>query len=99
MSQNLSVKYYQENKERLQKKSCERYQNLSKVEKEKKRQFRREHYKDLSKDQKSKLVEYRKKCYRIRKNTILQLQFRKYCFFIRKSIRNFFLLRLCLRKI
>ena len=29
MSKNLSAKYYQENKERLQKKAHERYQNLS----------------------------------------------------------------------
>ena len=36
MSINLLAKYYQENKERLQKKPCERYQNLSKEEKEKK---------------------------------------------------------------
>ena len=35
MSKNLSAKYYQENKERLQKKASERYQNLSKEEKEK----------------------------------------------------------------
>ena len=34
MSKNLLAKYYQENKERLQKKACERYQNLSKEEKE-----------------------------------------------------------------
>ena len=31
----LSAKYYQENKERLQKKALERYQSLSKEEKEK----------------------------------------------------------------
>ena len=37
MSKNLSVKYHQESKERLQKKARERYQNLSKGEKEKKR--------------------------------------------------------------
>ena len=36
MSKNFSAKYYQENKERLQKKARERYQNLSKEEKEKK---------------------------------------------------------------
>ena len=36
MSKNLSAKYYQENKEWLQKKAHETYQNLSKVEKEKK---------------------------------------------------------------
>ena len=35
MSKNLSVKYFQENKERLQKKVHERYQNLFKEEKEK----------------------------------------------------------------
>ena len=33
MSQNLSAKYYQENKESLQKKDLKRIQNLSKVEK------------------------------------------------------------------
>ena len=36
MSKNLPAKYYQENKERLQRKAHERYQNLSKEEKEKK---------------------------------------------------------------
>ena len=35
MSKNLSAKYFLENKERLQKKAHERYQNLSKDEKEK----------------------------------------------------------------
>ena len=33
MSKNWSAKYYQENKERLQKKAHERYQNLSKEKK------------------------------------------------------------------
>ena len=32
MSKTLSAKYYHENKERLQKKARERYQNLSKEE-------------------------------------------------------------------
>ena len=59
MSKNLSVKYYQENKERL-KKRCENYQNLSKKEKEKKPQNGRESYKNLSEDEKNKLVEYSK---------------------------------------
>ena len=36
MSKTLSAKYYQENKEGLQKKAHERCQNLSKEEKEKK---------------------------------------------------------------
>ena len=35
MSKNLSAKYYQENKERLQKKPCEKYENISKEDKEK----------------------------------------------------------------
>ena len=60
MSKNLSAKYYQENKERLQKKARERYQSLSKEEKEKKRQYGRERYKNLAKDERQKLVEYRK---------------------------------------
>ena len=33
MPKNLSAKYYQEHKERLQKKACGRYQNLCKGEK------------------------------------------------------------------
>ena len=61
MSKNLSPKYYQENNERLQKKARERYQNLSKKEKDKKQQYGRERYKNLSEDEKQKLVEYRKK--------------------------------------
>ena len=36
MSENLAAKYYQENKKRLQKKTCERTQNLSKEKKRKK---------------------------------------------------------------
>ena len=53
MSKCLSAKYCQENKER--------YQNLSKEEKEKKQQYGRECYKNLSEYEKQKLVEYRKK--------------------------------------
>ena len=34
MPKDLSAKYYQENKERLQKKASKRYQNLSKEEQE-----------------------------------------------------------------
>ena len=47
MSKNLSYKSYQENKEILQKKACERYQNLSKEEKGKKRQYSCKRYKNL----------------------------------------------------
>ena len=39
MDNNSSARYYQKNKERLQKKPRERYQNLSKEEKEKKVDF------------------------------------------------------------
>ena len=60
MSKNLSVKYYQENKERLQKKACEKYQSLSKEEKEKKRQYGCECYKNLSEDEKQKLLSIEK---------------------------------------
>ena len=36
MSKTLSAKYYHENKERLRKKACEKYQNLSREEEGKK---------------------------------------------------------------
>ena len=42
------------------KKARERYQNLSKEEKEKKRQYGRKRYKNLSEDEESKLAGYRK---------------------------------------
>ena len=61
MSKNLSAKYYQENKERVQKKALERYQNLSKEEK-KSNKYGHEYYKHLlSEDEKNKVVEDRKK--------------------------------------
>ena len=52
MSKSVSAKYYQENKERLQEKARDRYQNLSKEEKEKKCQYGCESYKNLSEDKK-----------------------------------------------
>ena len=52
-------------------KACERFQNLSKEEKEKEQQYGREHYKNFSEDKKQKLVEYRRKYYRTRKNALL----------------------------
>ena len=36
MSNNLSAEYYQDNKEKLQKKVCERHQSFSKKDKKKK---------------------------------------------------------------
>ena len=70
MFKNLSVKYYQKNKERLQKELA-KYQNLSKEEKEKKRQYDHEHYKNLSEDEKQKLAEDRSKYCRTRKSPLL----------------------------
>ena len=61
MLKTLSAKYYQKNKERLQKNAREKYQNLSKEEKEKKLHHGHEHYKNLLKNEAQKLVEYRKK--------------------------------------
>ena len=58
LSKNLTAEYYQQDKERLQKKACERYQNISKEEKEKMPYFH-ERYKNLSKDEKQKLAEFR----------------------------------------
>ena len=71
MSEGSSAKYYQENKDRLQKKAHERYENLSKEEKEKEQQYGCECYKNLSEEKKQKLARYRKKYYRMRKNVIL----------------------------
>ena len=71
MSESSSAKYYQENKDRLQKKARERYENLSKEEKEKEQQYGCECYKNLSEQKKQKLARYRKKYYRMRKNVIL----------------------------
>ena len=67
ISKKLSAKYYQENKELLQKKACERYQNLAKKEKEKNWQYGFVCYKSISEDEKNVLVEYRKKYYRMGK--------------------------------
>ena len=73
MSKDFSAKYYQINKERLQKKARERYQSLSKEEKEKKRKFGCELYENLPEDEKQKLVDYRKKFYEMRRNALIQL--------------------------
>ena len=51
----FSAKYYQENKDQLQKEARERYQNLSKEEKEEKLKYGCERYKNLSEDEKSLL--------------------------------------------
>ena len=71
MSRNSSAKYFQNNKERLQKTACERYESFSKEEKEKQLQYGRKQYKNLPEDNKKRLVEYRKYYYKVRRNVSL----------------------------
>ena len=67
MSENSSAKYYQDNKERLQKKFVKDIiAFLKKKMQQKKQQYGRERYKNLPKDEKQKLVRYRKKYYKMR---------------------------------
>ena len=66
MSQDSSAKYYQDNKERLQKKAREKYQSLSKEGKEKNNNMvvnDRNIYQKIKKNQ----VKYRKQYYKIKK--------------------------------
>ena len=69
MSKIKSVKYYQNNKGKLQRSGCERCQSPSKEEK--KQQYGRERYKNLLEDDKQKLVEKRKKYHKMRKSVLL----------------------------
>ena len=69
MSKIKSVKYYQNNKGKLQRSACERCQSPSKEEK--KQQYGRERYKNLLEDYKQKLVEKRKKYHKMRKSVLL----------------------------
>ena len=68
MSKDLSAKYYQNSKERLHRKSRQKYQSLSEEEKNKKREYGRERYKNLTEDEKQRLYEYRRRYYEIRKS-------------------------------
>ena len=61
-----------------------------KKKKKKKQQYARERYKNISEDEKQKLFEYRKKYCRMIKKGLLQLQFKNFCFFIRKVLETFF---------
>ena len=72
MSKNLATKYYQENKERLQKNLMKDIKVFLKKKKKKKQQYGL-HEKNLSENKKQVLVEYRKKYYRMRKNALLSL--------------------------
>ena len=69
LSRNSSAEYYQENKERLQKKLI-KYSKIFLEKKRKKEKNGCEHYKNLSEDEKEKLGEYRKKYCRMRKNAL-----------------------------
>ena len=62
MSKNLSAKYYQENKERLQKKLVKDIKISLKKKKKKSNNMVVNDTKNLPEDEKQKLVEYRKKC-------------------------------------
>ena len=55
------------NKEKIKKKSHERYQNLNEEEKNRKREYGRKRYKNISKTQKQRLAKYKKR-YEMRKN-------------------------------
>ena len=56
MAEDSSAKYYQNIKERLQKKARERYRSFSKERKENKQQYGYERYKNLPENEKQKLV-------------------------------------------
>ena len=71
ISKNLSAKYYQENKKRLQKKLVKDIKIFLKKKKEKKQQYGCEHYKNFSEDETNQLVEYRKRYYKMRKSPLL----------------------------
>ena len=72
MSKNLSVKHYQENQERLQKKKLVKdIKIFLKKKKKNRRQNSQEHCKNLLENEKQKTVEYTNNCYRIRKTALL----------------------------
>ena len=58
---------YQKNKEMLRKEVHERYQNLSKEEKDKILQYCRKHHKKLSENEKQRTAKYRRNYYIIQK--------------------------------
>ena len=71
MSKNSSIKYYQNNKEKPQKKAHERHLSFSQEEKEKSDNMIVKNAKICYKIKKQKLVEYRKECYKMSKNVFL----------------------------
>ena len=83
MSKTLSAK------RKTTKKACERYQNLSKEEKDKKGNVVVNVTKISQKMKNKNLLSIEKKYYRMRKSIKKIFQFRKFSFLIKKSIRNF----------
>ena len=71
MSKDSSAKYYQKNKERLQKKACKDTKVFLKKKKKKKQQYGCEQYKNLPEDGNQKLVEYKKNIINCEKNAFL----------------------------
>ena len=70
ISKDSSAKYYQNNKEILQKKLVKDIKVFIK-KKKKKQQYGCKGYKNLSEDEKQKLLEYRKNYYKMRKKALL----------------------------
>ena len=68
MSKDSSARYYPKNKEKIQKRSREKYWSLSEKEKNKKWQYDGQQYKNLSENEKQRLLEYRKRYYEMQKN-------------------------------
>ena len=69
MPKDPSTNYHQNNKERLQKKTCGRYQSLSKNEE--KPQYGQERHKNLPEEEKQKPVKYRKNNNKMKKKVLL----------------------------
>ena len=61
---NILVGYYQKSKGRLQRKTCERYEDLSEEERNKKRQHAQERYINLCKEKKRKKQQYGRERYK-----------------------------------
>ena len=72
ISEDSSAKYYQNNKERLEKKNLVKDIKVF-LKKKKKKEWQNglEQYKSLQEDEKQKLAEYRKKYYKMRKKSLI----------------------------
>ena len=95
MSRNWSAKYYQESKERLHKKLMKDIKVFLKEERKRNDNMVVNVTKTSQKMKNKSLLSIEKEYYRMKKMTYYNyqklFQFRKYWFFIRKSIRKFFL--------